>query len=81
MSEPCSMLEDSTSISTLFISQSDCMLPLNPACKIENLQRHFSQLNVILTPEFLSHVRRYLTICKLMEYTIDDTMQKVDTEA
>ncbi|XP_022288732.2 mini-chromosome maintenance complex-binding protein-like [Crassostrea virginica] len=71
-----------SNVSVLILSEaksilpSDCMLPLNPACKIENLQRHFSQLDVILTPEFLSHVRRYLTICKLMEYTIDDTMQK-----
>lgn len=71
-----------SNISVLILSEaksilpSDCLVPLNPACKIESLQRHFSQLDVVLTPEFLSHVRRYLTICKLLEYTIDDNMQK-----
>lgn len=71
-----------SNISVLILSEaksilpSDCLVPLNPACKIESLQRHFSQLDVVLTPEFLSLVRRYLTICKLLEYTIDDTMQK-----
>lgn len=52
-------------------------MPLNPACVVENLQRHFSQLDVVLTPEFLGHVRSFLTICKLQEYTISDDMQKV----
>ncbi|XP_048747559.2 mini-chromosome maintenance complex-binding protein-like isoform X2 [Ostrea edulis] len=58
------------------ILPSDCLVPLNPACVVENLQRHFSQLDVVLTPEFLGHVRSFLTICKLQEYTISDDMQK-----
>uniref|UniRef100_K1QBJ4 Mini-chromosome maintenance complex-binding protein n=1 Tax=Magallana gigas TaxID=29159 RepID=K1QBJ4_MAGGI len=50
-----------SNISVLILSEaksilpSDCLVPLNPACKIESLQRHFSQLDVVLTPEFLSH--------------------------
>ncbi|XP_062570904.1 mini-chromosome maintenance complex-binding protein-like [Saccostrea cucullata] len=71
-----------SNVSVLILSEaksilpSDCLVPMNPACKVENLQRHFSQLDVLLTPEFLGRLRSYLTICKLLEYTIDDTMQK-----
>ncbi|KAL3863273.1 hypothetical protein ACJMK2_005038, partial [Sinanodonta woodiana] len=59
------------------ILPSDCLVPLCQKIMPENLRQHFTLLDPKLTPDFLTKVRTYLGLAKLLDYCLNEDIQKV----
>ncbi|KAK3598677.1 hypothetical protein CHS0354_006350 [Potamilus streckersoni] len=59
------------------ILPSDCLVPLCQKIMPENLRLHFTFLDPKLTPDFLTKVRTYLGLTKLLSYCLTEDIQKV----
>jgi len=59
------------------VFQSDCLLPLKCATCPDSLQQHFTQLDPVLTDEFLTKCRTYLGLTRSIDYSLTEDAQKV----
>lgn len=71
-----------SNVSVLILSEaksilpSDCLIPLVPKAFPDSITEHFMKLDSTLTPELLNKIRVYLSLAKLLDYTMTEEMQK-----
>uniref|UniRef100_UPI00358FA7D1 mini-chromosome maintenance complex-binding protein isoform X2 n=1 Tax=Myxine glutinosa TaxID=7769 RepID=UPI00358FA7D1 len=59
---------------------SDCQVRLKPQVVLANFNEYFEALRSSLSPALLDKFRVYLTLTRLMEYNIDDSISKIVEE-
>ena len=59
------------------VFQSDCHLPMKPTTVPDQMRDYFTQLDPVLTQDFLTKSRTFIGFARGIKYSLTDDIQKV----